>query len=326
MLFLVVLSLTFMAVSALADPFNDPANPSYDYKGKPYPEINMKDRTSAEQKTWDWSLPFLAQKVIDKGFSLPRPYGLGIIYSHVNQDVNINHLQLGIPTGAPERDINFVDLSGANVDTVTWQAKLDAWILPFLNAFVLLGSAQGTGSVPVAINAGQVFEEIAPGYCSSHASACTQVIRATAPISYTGVNYGLGILVATGFQNFFFAMPVTYVLTNTDVSTENTKSLNLIPRLGYNFMSKKSGKVGVFAGLNYLDSYSTLKGNFALPLAATDIGHDVDVSYKIQESVIEKWIPLAGFNWEIDEFWTLAVELDFGHQRSMQTMNLNYRF
>lgn len=333
-LFIITILRVTLACAQTTDSTNPPEPPKYqpvidsslDFKGKPYPEMFLSDRDSNYKKNWEWSLPFLAQKVIDKGFSLPRPYGFSLIYTHLNQGINLNELQVGFAPNKPMRDINIVDLSGAKVDNVTWQAKLDAWILPFLNVFALLGTVTGTGSVPIAIDAGQAFEDIAPGYCATHVNQCNKVITASAPINYNGVNYGIGILLATGFQNFFFAMPLTYVVTDTNVSTANSYSFNMIPRFGYNILTARTGKFGVYIGANYLDSYADLNGSYVLPLSTTDIGQDVTVRYHLRESPIDRWNAIAGTNWELNERWSLIFELGFGTHRDMQTMNFAWRF
>lgn len=299
---------------------------TYDYRGKPYPELFLQSREQASQQKWDWALPFLAQRVIDKGFSLPHPYGLSLIYTHLNQGIKLDKLQVGFQPNEPLHDIHIVDLSGAVVDNVTWQAKLDAWILPFLNVFALLGTVKGTGSVPIAIDAGAVFDDIAPGYCATHAAACTKTITATAPINYTGVNYGAGILIATAFQNFFFAMPITYVETNVNVSSVNSVSINLIPRFGYNIITEKSGKFGVYIGANYLDSHEDLEDSVTLPLSTTDLGQDVQMKYHLRESPLDMWNAIVGTNWELNENWSFILELGFSQHRNMETLNFNWRF
>ena len=37
-------------------------------------------------RVWHRSLPFLAQKVVDKGYDLPLPYGVGLTYTNIEQE------------------------------------------------------------------------------------------------------------------------------------------------------------------------------------------------------------------------------------------------
>ena len=140
------------------------------------------------------------------------------------------------------------------------------------------------------------------------------------------MNYGVGILLAAGFQDFFFAMPVTSVVTAVNVSPPNGTTLHMIQRVGYNIKTKHSGKFGVYLGANYLDSRMEMTGTYSLPMSSSPIGHDVDVRYSIHENPLDRWNGLAGVNWELSEFWSIVAELGFGTHRQMQTFNFSYRF
>lgn len=300
--------------------------PGHEIIGKPYPEFRKKDKE--EHRVWEWSLPFLAQRVLDKGFNLPRPYGLSLIYTHINQGLYIGDLEVSFDPNKPLKNIDFVDLEGSVVDNSTWQVKADAWLLPFLNVFALLGTVEGTGNVPININAKAFFDDIDPSICAGGPvpQFCNGNISATAPIDYHGVNYGIGFLLAAAANNFFFAMPVTYVETDVNVSTSNSISLNIIPRVGYNIQTEKSGKFGLYVAANYLDSHVDLTGTYTLPMASSPIGRDVEVEYKLREHVLDKWNAVLGVNWELSEFWSADLELGFSENRDMQTFLFNYRF
>jgi hypothetical protein len=47
---------------------------------------NVDDQGAAAPRQWDRKMPFLAQKVIDKGYNLPLPYGIGVTYANVDQE------------------------------------------------------------------------------------------------------------------------------------------------------------------------------------------------------------------------------------------------
>jgi hypothetical protein len=297
--------------------------PGSEIQGKPYPEF----QSEKVHPVWEWTMPFLAQRVIDKGFSLPRPYGVSLVYTHLQQGLDIGDLHVAFDDSKPLRDIDFVNLAGAEVNNNTAQLKVDSWILPFLNAFLLLGTVEGSGNVPIAISAKEFYDDIDTSICAAPApNFCDGYISASAPIKYHGVNYGLGLLVAGGFKDFFFAMPITYVITDVNVSTSNGTSLNLIPRFGYNIKTLHSGKFGVYLGANYLESNMEMEGTYTLPMASSPIGRDVDVRYRIHENPLDKWNAVTGVNWELSEFWSIVAELGFGTNRQMQTFNFSYRF
>jgi hypothetical protein len=298
---------------------------SRDIKGKPYPEYDDKNDN---HRQWEWALPFLAQKVIDRGFNLPRPYGLSIVYTTIQQNVALSDLEVTFDPSKPLKDINFVDLSNSSSNNDTWQLKLDAWILPFLNMYALFGTVEGTGSVNVALNAKEFFDDVDTSICSGGIipDFCNGYVSANAPMKYHGYNYGIGVLVATAYKDYFFAMPLSYVITDLNVSTSNQQTFNAIPRFGYNIQTAHSGKYGLYLGGNYLQSHADLTGTFVLPMASSPIGHDVNLQYKIHEHPQDIWNAIAGVNWEMSDRWSAVLEIGASDHRRMQTFIFNYRF
>jgi hypothetical protein len=56
--------------------------------GLPNTGFTVVDRQGDDApRTWEHKLPFLAQKVIDLGYDLPLPYGFGLTYVKVDQDM-----------------------------------------------------------------------------------------------------------------------------------------------------------------------------------------------------------------------------------------------
>jgi hypothetical protein len=76
-------------------------------------------------RLWDHKLPFLAQKVVDKGYDLPLPYGIGLTYAKVDQDQLIDNLRVGI-NGRAQESFEFVTFTNTSSKNDTLQLKLDA--------------------------------------------------------------------------------------------------------------------------------------------------------------------------------------------------------
>jgi hypothetical protein len=89
-------------------------------------------------RVWNRALPFLAQQVIDKGYELPLPYGIGLTYAHVDQEQILSDLEVGLNGGAKE-PFPFVGFDNARSVSDSLQLKLDAWLFPFMNVFALFG-------------------------------------------------------------------------------------------------------------------------------------------------------------------------------------------
>ena len=100
--------------------------------------IPIEGAVPSEPGPWPYALPFLADRVIKQGYSLPLPRGLSLIYTYIQRDIKISSVSLGV-NGAPLRDVtSFVNLGSTSHVSVA-VARFDAWLLPFLNVYALAG-------------------------------------------------------------------------------------------------------------------------------------------------------------------------------------------
>ncbi|QLY24346.1 hypothetical protein [Bdellovibrio sp. KM01] len=305
-------------------------SPRAHLEGKPYPNFTHKENESeAPHREWEWSLPIFAQRVIDKGFNLPRPYGLSLIYGQLSQGFNIENLKVAFDGSSDLTPVDFINFSNTQINNTTWQLKLDAWLFPFLNLFGILGYIHGDGSVPLNIAYKDIYNMVLPGNpCNvgSPPAFCQGYINAVAPINFHGYSLGIGIILAGGYKDWFFAMPATYVESDVNVSDTNPRAINITPRIGYNIKTESHGKFGVYLGLNYFNSDVTLSGTYTLPLSGTSIGRDVPVRYSLKETPLDNWNAVGGVNWELSEFWSIVMEIGHSQNRDTTTFNFAYRF
>jgi hypothetical protein len=329
-IFFVFFGLAVPEVQAQANEDGRVLEPGKDISGKPFPELNQESKAEAQKTVWEHDLPFLAQRVIDKGFNLPLPYGASLIFFHQNQGLSLDSLSVAFSDTAPLKEVDFIDFSGMTVDNTSWQAKFDAWILPFLNAFITVGTVKGTGTVPISIANADLYNFFTPGICPGGGGGpgfCDGYITATAPIDYNGFNYGVGLLLATAYNDWFFAAPITYVITNVNVSDDDIRATSFIPRIGYNLRTARSGKFGFYLGANYLDTVISLTGHYSLPLANDpNVGQVVNVRYDLSQHPLDKWNTLVGINWELSNIWSIILEVGFAKNKENQTVNFSYRF
>lgn len=59
-------------------------------------EVVTGDQFATTATPGDKSLPFLAQKVIDQGYDLPLPYGIGLTFVNIDQEMLLTDLEVGI--------------------------------------------------------------------------------------------------------------------------------------------------------------------------------------------------------------------------------------
>jgi hypothetical protein len=171
------------------------------------------------RRVWGRALPFFAQEVIDMGFDLPRPYGVSAIYGYVRQDLIVENLRVALNVDAPPTDPvaprPSVSFSNAWARNETVQAKVDAWLFPFMNVFAVGGYVDGKSELDVTVDLDQEFPE---------AGGDLGTVTGTAKPEYHGTNVGIGkwgtIAVYTG---------ATYL--NADVELTGQVAIPLPPIL-----------------------------------------------------------------------------------------------
>jgi hypothetical protein len=97
---------------------------------------------STPERTWDRVFPIWGQKLVQKGVSFPLPVGAGLVGTWKRMDIELFNLEVALNDG--ERIPGDILQFGRSVAT-SWilQAKFDLWLLPFLNAYGLVGRVEG---------------------------------------------------------------------------------------------------------------------------------------------------------------------------------------
>lgn len=238
------------------------------------------------------SLPFLKDRVGDR--ELPRPWGIGFDFYTMDQDYSINSLTFTLP------GVNLSDpsLIGVRNEVQHFDIKVDAWILPFLNVFGILGHLEADTFVDFsrAPITGLPFQ------------------LGELPVSYDGTVYGAGITLAYGGDNWFTSL--TAVRTDTSLGGDfnsSVESTTIQPRIGI-----IKGQWQAWVGGLHLDTEESHSGAIQLPGLglvpfAVDLEQDEAFNYAI------------GVSHHFSEHANLTLEIGFG-DRDHTLFNYTYRF
>lgn len=294
-----------------------------------YPTVS-RDPSPVEGPKYERALPFLAQKVIDLGYELPKPFGVSVIPVWVRQDLILQDLAISVDNG-PVNNIDFIDYGTPWVDTKTLQVKFDAWIFPFLNAYATVGWLDGNASIPLTIQGKDLADSIDPTICSGllQPDLCVRTLSAEAKPNYYGENVSLGITLATGWKKMFVAIPITYAWTEVNIIDTTVEALNISPRIGVSSDMGTWGAMSTYIGATYLDAEIDITGSvtFDTPNSGVPgLGDTTTVDYKITQKNKDKWNYLIGFNWDITKNWSAQAEAGFGGSRSNLISSATYRF
>lgn len=273
-------------------------------------------------KKWGRALPFYAQEVIDKGYSLPKPYGISIIYTDTFQYMDIKDLEVGI-NGSKQYPIDFVSFDNNSNNTNSPQLKLDAWVFPFMNVFGAVGKIKGTADLGIQFSGDDLLTQIGED-CSGRPSLKCRSLQGKNPqVNVTahldGTNYTLGTVLASGWNSYFVTLPLS--VTYADMRKNDAEGLiiNASPRVGKIIPITGPQSVAVYAGGSYLDSTLTLTGTYTF--------EGVGIDYKVKQSNTDKWSSLVGANYVFNQDWSLAMEYAWkAHKKRQFISMLNRRF
>ncbi len=236
----------------------------------------------------DW-LPIWGREAREKGFDLPLPFGVGLTYTYIHQNMVVSDVRInGNPLNLKIRD--------AETTTHTGVFRTDAWVLPFLNVYALFGETGGVTKPALEFSNGDVLES---------------------SVEYNRFSYGGGLTLAGGWKSFFATLDANWT-TGDIVSKEKgqvgddpIQSFTMAPRLGMLFSSGRFGTGSLWIGGMYLLATSEIRDKVDLtdhPRLANLVGQD-SISYSVKVEPKDNWNLLIGGNWEITKRWCITAEV-----------------
>jgi len=280
-----------------------------------------------ERVIWPRALPFFAQEVLDLGFELPKTFGLAIVPNVIKQDLILKELKVGL-NGGEMADMDFVKFGTARSDNSNIQLKADVWLFPFLNLYATYGKMRGSASAPIAIK-GKDLIEFLGGSCSGILSpkVCEKNFSSIAQPEYNGSNISFGFTLAMGWDRFFVALPVTYVITDLNILQDDVKALQISPRIGISSDAGKWGTISTFVGISYLDAELDVAGKISFDTSAIPGENETtELDFIINQENADKLNALIGFNWDVTKSWSFHSEAGIGGSRESFIASTTYRF
>lgn len=241
----------------------------------------------------DSGLPFLKDKVGDD-IQLPRPWGIGGDFYTMDQDYNIKNLTFALPgVSLPDPSQIKVTNEVAHIDM-----QADAWILPFLNVFGILGHV----NIDTVVDFSQAEIQGLP------------ISLGDLPVKFNGTVYGGGFTLAYGSENWFASVTTAFTKTNTSGDLDSSvKSTTVQPRVG---LIRDSWRFWV--GSMYLKTDETHSGTFDIPYIGP-------VPFAVELETADKWNYVVGAGYAFTDRATLRLEYGFG-ARNHTLFNFAIRF
>jgi len=238
-------------------------------------------------------LPFLKDKV-PEGVELPLPWGIGVDFFTMDQTYNIDYLQFDLP-GISLDDPSLLSVSN---EAQHFDVKIDAWVLPFLNVFGIIGHLESDTVIDLS---------------RAPVQGLPFPLKKL-PVTTDGTVVGLGFTLAYGNENWFTSL--TGTRTETDLSGNFDSSVDTTtfqPRIGL-----VRGPWQYWLGGLYIDTEETHKGTAELDVLGA-------VPFDVILGNSADWNTTVGVRHEFSEHAALTFELGFG-DRDHTLFNFTYRF
>ena len=273
--------------------------------------IAVASTTSVQAGSLSDSLPL--GKSLAAGHELPLPLGISANVFFMEQDMEAQSIAVDIPplplpTG-PLQLPPGLPAESAKLESrvTTTTAKIDAWVLPFLNVYGVAGYVDGETTAS-GFSVGGLPPELASLLPNSFA------------IAYSGPTYGVGGTLAAGYNQFFASLDANYTESDLDIGDSTIEAFVISPRIG--ITGDLGGLSGaLYVGAMYQDVDEQQNGTVKFPIA----GVSVPVGYDVISAAKEEWNYLVGANLKASESWNYGIEVGFS-DRTHVMATLNYRF
>jgi hypothetical protein len=200
---------------------------------------NFKDSLIAME--YPYILPFWAEKVMDKGFDMPYPGGMGLNYFWQRQDVNLNNLAVSF---GESEDIDLSDLVEFEYITSTAQSisfRPDIYIFPFLNVYAIVNQVWSYTDVKVSVP----FELVVPRVYNQ------------------GTGGGFGLSLAGGIGPGWVAVNTNFAWTKLKNLETPTQSFVSALRFGMTkYFGNRRQRIAFWVGANYQSYVSDSRGSY----------------------------------------------------------------
>ena len=184
---------------------------------------------SLKKLTYEHILPIWGQKVMEKGFEIPKSAGISVQYIYQQSDILITDLQVGFNNGLMYPLDEIIRFKEAVATTNGVNVRPDVWLFPFLNVYGILAKSKST----TAIDAGVWLPD---------ETGWTEVGSIKTKAEFDATTYGFGLTPTVGVGGFFFALDANFSWSDIDKLEDPAFVFVLGPRLGKNFKLKKPGR------------------------------------------------------------------------------------
>ena len=232
-------------------------------------------------------LPFLGEEARKRGYEIPEPFGIGLVYYKLKRDIEVTDVRVGRDGAPPTSVSQWADLgSNSNVDNVN--VKVDVFLFPFLNLYAIAGKIKNESFTTIDVT----LPPLLPG-------GAGRTFQTTVPTGIEGTVKGVGTTLAGGVGSFFGALDVNWAKADLGFD-ERFKATVASARAGWN------GSLGehpfrAWVNATYWDTFAVAKGTVPNPDGGT-------LTFAVEQGPKKPWTYGVGFQYAPRKWFEIAVD------------------
>ena len=244
----------------------------------------LASETDAVDSPWHSRLPFLAEEARKRGHDLPLPFGAALVVTALDgRKIEVTDTRIALDDNPGQSISNFVDL-GSTSKVFNANLKFDAWLLPFLNVYGLVGYVHNTSLTHAHVT-------VLPGSPGSETDIETKL---------DGLVGGVGLTLAGGYRQFFVVADYNYNKADLGFDENFTASIASL-RAGW------MGKIAehptqIWAGVGNWDTAATAMGHGTLE-------DGTKLTFEADQKPKTNWMYDIGINFDVSKRFQLVVDV-----------------
>lgn len=277
-------------------------------------------------------LPIWGDAARARGYDLPEPFGVNVSYMNIRQNVNVESIGFSgllLPSSAFD-----IQVGKTRQKSETETLRLDAWILPFMNVYGVVGYTKGKTFSKVSVG---VLSEDGNGELSF--DYAPELADLDFVLDFKGTTYGGGTTLVGGYNNWFGLVDINYTQTRFNILDGEIDAFTLSPRLGYRFTLPEISAVRL--GPSNLDMwvgsmYQNVQQRFSGSLSKLNmpaglqtlmqlVNQEGNGRFDVKQRLQSPWNVLVGARYEITRNFNITTEIGFA-DRNSTFVAAEYRF
>lgn len=219
----------------------------------------------------------------DNGVELPRRFGIGFNLIGMERDIEVVDVNVSFLNLPPQSVSDMADFEVENRTTLS-MARVDAWVLPFLDVYLMLGETRTDTSVSVSFDAGSPPERV-------------EVVNNE---KVNGPLYGAGATLVYGGQAWFCMADANYSRSDLESFDGTIDAWYLSSRLGWH-TTHGNLQYKLWGGMAYIDAARTLTLSVERPVLGT-------ITVEVDQRPSNPWNAAIGGSVGINNRWDFMVE------------------